>query len=152
MLWVLNQLQIPTWQLSTWAAAEEFSTNTCYDWPEAFFPFFKNNTKRKHFSSAVILYVFSLNDMECYPGNVGKKETVLCNSRIQDKKLNKKKKESQKSVPRLLLCLRHQNTTSVRIVLNKNNQNLLLLFSLIILKHGNEQKPHPWCSIVEKVH
>lgn len=34
---VLNQLQIPTWQLSTLAAVGGLSIITCYDWPEEFF-------------------------------------------------------------------------------------------------------------------
>lgn len=36
---VLNQLQIPTWQLSTLAAVGGLSIITCYDWPEEFFFF-----------------------------------------------------------------------------------------------------------------
>lgn len=128
---VLNQLQIPTWQLSTLAAVscEESSIITCYDWPEAFFspPFFENNTKRKHIPSAVIMYAFSLNYMECYRGNAGKKKPVFCNSRKQH--MNKKRKtDSQNSAPRLLLC-EAVRKHYLKVFDNKNNWSLPLIQS-----------------------
>lgn len=103
---------------------EELSKITCYDWPEALlfffffkFPFLKNNTKESTPPppSAVIMDVFSPNDVECYLGIARKKETALCNHRKQEANHIK----DTKMIPRILLpgcyCVQGIRKTTVSV-------------------------------------